>query len=327
MTRMGDPAGLVEELDAHDSFVVTSHADPDGDAVGSMLAMHQLLQALGKSSIACITPDPAPRSCRWLPGIEHIGTPGAAPPHFELMVVLDAAGFDRFESVAKLMRPGARVAVVDHHVENQPCGDYNYIDSSYAAVGEMMVELFDAAGVPLTRDAAECMYFAQITDTGGYRFSNTNPRSHRIAARLLETGLDVFEINHRAFDVISLPKVELLKRVLERRRFSLGGRVAYSELTLEDMTGADASAEDLNGLVNYMRNIEGVEVGILFRELSRVSTKISFRSRANFDSAAFLRKLGGGGHPAAAGATLDKPIDETRRLVLDHLPAILEDLK
>ncbi len=327
MTKMADLAGIAAELRAAESFLVTSHSNPDGDAIGSILATYHFLRALGKTAITCVSSDPVPRVYQWLPGASNIVGPGVELPPFEVAVVVDVARRDRFDDVAKRIGPEVKVIVIDHHIEERPCGHVNFVDPSYAAVGEILVELFAEAGVPIPREAAVCAYVAQVTDTGGYRFSNTNARSHRIAAMLVEAGVDVSGISHRVFDVISVPKVKLLERVLAHRGFSAGGRVAWSELTVKDMTNVGATGEDLDGLANYLRNIEGVEVGILFQEIDAQSTKVSLRSQAGFNCADFLQQFGGGGHPAAAGGTLDMPLCQTRALVLERLSVVLDGSK
>ena len=324
-TKRASLAEILGELRNARSFLIASHEAPDGDAVGSVLTMAHFLRAMGKTAITCMLSDPVPRIYQWLPGANWIVGPEADLPPVDVAVILDVARRDRFEAVAKRLGPDVKLIVIDHHVEDAPCGDLNLVDPGYAAVGEILVELFAEAEIPLTREAAECAYVAQITDTGGYRFSNTNSRSHRIAARLLETGLDAAGISQRVFDVVSLPKMELLERVLTRRMVDMRGRVAYSYLNRQDMAEAGARDEDAENLVNYMRNMEGVEVGILFRELDAATTKVSVRSRDAFDAAAFLQRFGGGGHRAAAGATVAMPLDETRARVLDALPRALEN--
>lgn len=324
MTTRGSLAEIVEALRAGRSFVVTSHDHPDGDAVGSALAMTHLLRALGKTDIHCVLSGPVPRIYQWLPGADCVTLAEAGVPACDTLVVVDVAQRERFEEVARRVNTGAKAVVVDHHPEPVPYGDVVFIDSTYAAVGEILVALFEAADTPLTRDAATCAYVAQTTDTGGFRFSNTSARSHRIAARLLDTGLDVADISRRVFDEMSLPKAMLLEKVLARRVLCMEGRVAYAEMSARDMAEAGASDEDVDGLVNYLRNLAGVEVSILFRELETHKTKVSVRSFDAVNAGTFLEQFGGGGHRAAAGATVPLPMHEVRDVVLRALTSVLE---
>jgi len=289
---------------------------PDGDAIGSMLGIYHLLRALGKESVICVSEDPVPRMYQWLAGADRVEVADGSPRAVDVAILVDAARTDRLGKAAAAIPAGAKMVVLDHHLEEEPEGDVWVIDPAYAAVGEIVVELFGVAGVPVSREAAECVYVSLITDTGGFRFANTTPRSHRIAAQLLETGIDVAEISSRVFEVMAAAKFELLRRSLRRMKRCLDGRVAYTTITLKDMKEACACGEDLDGLVNYARNIEGVDIGILLREVDAETTKVSFRSRNSFNCARFLGQFGGGGHAAAAGATLHMPLKAAQRLIL-----------
>lgn len=316
---------IVDALRAGESFLVTAHANPDGDAVGSTLAMAALLRGLGKTHVHCINPDPVPYLYRWLPGALDIREGSQRPPSFDTLVIVDVAQRLRIGNVADFIQPETHTVVVDHHLETAPFGDVGFIDSSYAACGEIVVELFEAADVPMSRDAAVCAYVAQTTDTGGFRYANTNARSHRIAAKLVECGIDVFDISSRVFDTMRNAKFHLLRRVLDRMHFDSGGRVAYSYVTARDLSELDAKAQDIDGLINFVRNIEGVEVGILFYEVDPEKTKVSLRSRMTFNSAQALTTFGGGGHHGAAGAVVERPLQDTKTAVLAHIRTSLGD--
>lgn len=322
-----DLAGILAELRAADSFVVSSHPNPDGDAVGSMLALYHLLRALGKQNITCVNDDPVPRVYEWLPGAEQIALSAAPAAPSEVAVILDVASKERLGEAAQWIAPEAKLIVIDHHIEDDPCGDFVFIDAGRSAVGEIILDLFLEAGVPISREAAECLYVSIATDTGGFRYANTTARTHRAAALLLEAGVDAAGISSRVFDTMSMPKFELLGRVVERMQRDVGGRLAYASLTLRDMDEAGATHEDLDGLVNFARNIEGVSVGILFREIDAQTTKVSVRSQCQgegFNCATFLQQFGGGGHAGAAGATLDMPLDAARSRVLERIRPLLE---
>jgi len=306
-------------LRAGKSFLVTSHINPDGDAIGSMLCMGHFLRAIGKSDVVCVSEDPVPRNYQWLPGASDILIDAAANIVADVAVIVDLSRPDRLGTVREAVAKAGKVVVIDHHLEDDPAGDVNFIDPAYSAVGEMLVELFGSAGVPMSREAAECAYVSIITDTGGFRFANTTARTHRIAAALVEAGVDVPEISSRVFDELSMPKFHLLTLVLQRMKRDAGGRVAYSMLTAADIEAVSAELEDFSGLVDFARNIRGVDVGILFREVDERSTKLSVRSHSTFNSAEFLQKFGGGGHSGAAGATIDLPLKDAVALVLGEI--------
>lgn len=320
-----DLAGIVGELRAARSALITSHANPDGDAVGAMLVLYHALRAVGKEPIVCVNDDPVPRIYQWLPGADAIRLSSAltSPPAVDVCVIVDAARKTRIGKAVEWIAPNATLIVIDHHLEERPDGDLVFLDATYSAVGEMLVELFDAAGAPLQGEAALCAYVSIITDTGGFRYANTTPRTHRITASLLERGIDVAAVSSRVFDVMPIPKYEMLRRVLDRIKREANGRVAYATISAADMQAAGARSEDTDGIVNFPRNLEGVELGILFREIDPETTKVSMRSRNTFNCARFLEQYGGGGHAAAAGATLKLPLDEACRVVLAGVRAVL----
>jgi len=316
---------LVEELRQRESFLITSHVNPDGDAIGSILALQQLLHGLGKQKVICALADPVPVVYRTLKGGDKIIDCSGEAPEFDTAIIVDASSRERTGCVGDWIGTDKRVIVVDHHLVDEPEGAVGFIDASYAAVGEIIAELFELAGVPLTREAAHCAYVAQITDTAAYRFSNTNVRSHHIAAKLLATGLDVATISRDVLDIMPVSKVQLLRHILDRMVLRGDGRIAASYLTEADFSAAKGSKEDLTGLVNYAGNIEGVLVGLLFNAVEPSLTKVSMRARPPFNAAAFLGQFGGGGHAAAAGATFEAPLEEVQPMLLDRLEAALAE--
>ncbi|MDX9972070.1 MAG: bifunctional oligoribonuclease/PAP phosphatase NrnA [FCB group bacterium] len=318
-----DLAGVVSELRRAQSFLVTTHASPDGDAIGSMLATRFLLEAMGKERVTCICHDPVPGIYRWLPGAGEIRTPDDPLEPFELAVIVDVSQRNRIGRVGDRIPAGVRTLVIDHHLENGPCGDLNFVDPTYAATGEIMTELFEVAGVPLSVEAAECAYVALATDTGSFRYSSTTARSHRMAERLMAAGIDVGRISERVFDFMSLAKFRLMAHVLQRTQFACAGRVAYNEVSLREMQDLAAKSEDLDGLVNLARNVEGVEVAMMFKETGPASTKVSMRSNRDFNAALFLQRFGGGGHACAAGATIALSLSEARTSVLNEIEVLL----
>ncbi len=318
-----DLHGVLDAVRRSDSFVICTHVGPDGDAVGSMLAMAHLIRALGKSNVVCLCEEPVPRMFQWLTGANeiHVGVEELAP--CDLVVVVDVSRRHRLGRIGDAITDGQRVLVVDHHLDDAPCGTLNFVDPSYAATGEIIADLYEAANLTPTLSAAECMYVAQVTDTGGFRFASTNGRSHRIAARLVDTGLDVAEISTRVFDALSPTKFALLVAVLDRVRLTHGGRVATSFVTEEELQRLKAAGEDVDGLVNLARNIEGVDVAMLLKEVGPNATKVSLRSRRPFNSAEFLGPFGGGGHAGAAGATLALPLEPARTTLLEAVSRVL----
>lgn len=316
---------IVEVLRRPGSFLVTTHENPDGDAIGSMLALTHLLRAMGHKEVTAACNDPVPQIYSWLSGAEDVVTADWANlDPVDRVIVIDVGQLDRIGGVAKAFGPEQEIMVLDHHLEDAPCGAINFVDATYAAASEIVVELYEHAGLEMSLEAAECAYVALITDTGGFRFGNTSARSHLTAAKLIEAGVNPAAIAGRVFDVLSLPKLELLRRVLDRMEIDPSGRFAHSFLTGEDMSQAQAKGEDLDGLVNFGRNIEGVEVGVLFRRIEEKKVKVSLRSMGGFNSADLLKAYGGGGHKGAAGATLDMTLEQAQSAILGRVRESLE---
>jgi len=317
-------AELVEELRGVNSFLVTSHVSPDGDAVGGLLGIAHLLRAMGKT-VTCALDDPIPSIYRGLPGASTIINAQADCPVFEAMVIVDVASLARIGEIRAWLEPGQRVFVVDHHLADEPDGTAGFIDPSYAAVGEIVVDLFEAAGIPLSVEAAHCAYVAQITDTGGYRYANTNTRSHLLAAKLHETGLETASICETVFTGMTRAKFDMLCHVLARATFRAEGAIASSYVSFDDLAAVGGEKEDTNGLINYLRNVDGVSVGVLFTQVDQGTTKVSFRSDERVNSAVFLAQFGGGGHAAAAGATMEVSLADAMPMVLDRLEKALRE--
>ncbi|HDP35822.1 MAG TPA: 30S ribosome-binding factor RbfA [Candidatus Hydrogenedentes bacterium] len=315
---------VVDLLREGNIFYLVCHENPDGDAVGAMLALRFMLQAMGKANISCAAADPIPRIYQDLPGAKTVVNADAEPPNFDLAVLLDCGRRDRVGAIADYLAPGKRLLIIDHHLEPGEPGASGLVDPSYASTGEIVAELFDAAAIPVSQDAALCLYAAVATDTGGFRFSNTTARTHHIAARLLETGIDVHLWNNRFFSDMNRKKFELMRRALSRVEFHAGCRVALSWITSGDLEDLEARQEEVENLVNYWQNVDTVSVAIIFKSFDPNTTKVSFRSDASFDSAAFLRQFGGGGHAPAAGATLDMPLEQAKDTVLK---ALLDELR
>lgn len=318
------PEDILQYLRGGHSLAVTSHHNADGDALGSMLACVRLLRALGKADVTPVHCDPLPARYAWLPGSAEIVAPDdPCMGRIDTLVVVDVAQQERIGAVAKHVAPGTRIAVIDHHLEDEPWGDFHYMDSTAAATGELILRLFDAAGVEPNADDALNLYVAISTDTGGFRYSNTTTATHEAAARLVAKGVDVAAVSTRVFDSISMPKFRLMASLLDNTRFEAGGRLAVMETSKEALAGLDATPEDLEGLINIPRNVEGVEVAIVLRGVDESNTKMSVRSTTEFNAAEFCKLFGGGGHAAAAGASLHASLSQARQIVTERARARL----
>jgi phosphoesterase RecJ-like protein len=314
---------VVEACRGADSFLVTSHTGPDGDSVGSIIAMRYFLNALGKANVTMASQDPVPRIYDWMPGSIEIVDPDNIAPEYDLVVVLDVAQRERIGRVGEKLGGNQAFVVVDHHPENKPFGTVNFVDRTYASCAEIVLDLYDTAGLIPSPEAATAIYVGLVTDTGSFRFGNTDPRAHRNAARLLELGADSVEIVARVFDEMSMQKLELLRRVLARIERSGCERYAWSYLIDLDLQQADADSDDTDGLINFVRNLEGIHVAALFRELQPEKVKVSLRARKPIDAGEILKPLGGGGHAGAAGVIMRLPLREAIDRVTERITEAL----
>jgi bifunctional oligoribonuclease and PAP phosphatase NrnA len=302
--RDGAFADAVAELRAADKFLLTTHENPDGDALGSLLAMHRALQALGKDSVMfmCSKEFPLPVEYRFLP-LEEVFHEAPADLVDRVLVFLDCGNIDRMP-VDWLQRDGARVLNIDHHHDNTRFGTINLVDVEASSTAEIVYELVKELGVELTPEIALALYVGLVTDTGRFMYENTTPKAHRIAAELVEAGVDVDDIYRRLYERVPLEKLRLTSRALDKVERVENGALAIAYLTSEDYRAAGASEVLTEGIIDYLRALEGACVAALVRdkEDGPQPRKVSLRSvDGKVDVSRIAREKGGGGHARAAG--------------------------
>lgn len=297
-------------LKAHDRFLVASHVSPDGDAVSSTLAVGWLLDGFGKQ-YEMVNQDPIPEKFRFLRKADAIRQPDSFGPSepFRHAVFVDCADMDRVGRVRDLLADDAFVLNIDHHSTNDRYGAVALVDPSASATAEILYDLASVLGVSVDSTGGELIYTGLLTDTGGFRYSNTTERVLRIAADLLAVGVEGHRLAGRLLETMTFSQLELLKRGLNSLSRSADNRVAWIRITLDDMAAAGAVQADVDGLVNYALNIAGVEVGLLFRQADDGTVKVSFRSNGPVDVAEIAKKFGGGGHTRASGALIKGQMD------------------
>lgn len=308
------PAEVMDLLRGRQSFVLLAHLYPDGDVLGSQLGLGLALAAAGRRvALACRHPVPEP--FHFLPGADQVQQWEAAQGDPEVVVTLDCPEPNRLGGLLEGFRsPGAVVVNIDHHSDNRRYGDVNWVQPGASATGEMVFELLEALGLPLTVDVAVNLYTAIVTDTGSFRYSNTTPKTLRIAARLLEAGVDPAAVGNELYESRHLAGLHLLGRMLQQVEASPDGRIAWVVIDRSQMESADLpEAEDF---VTYPRSLRTAKVAVLFRELP-AEVKVSFRAKGEVDVARIAHGFGGGGHPNAAGAVIKGDLGRVKPLVLD----------
>ncbi|HPU00701.1 MAG: bifunctional oligoribonuclease/PAP phosphatase NrnA [Firmicutes bacterium] len=300
MTDQEKVIALFRELG---SFNLVSHMQPDGDSIGSLLALGEALAMLGKG-VRLFTPAPVPRKYAFLPGSENISAGSDGWEEEAAAVVVDCSDLERTGHFKEQIRRAAVVINIDHHVTNRRFGTANLVDPEAAATGEIVFRLLESLQLKPTASIAECLYVAISTDTGSFKFENTTAAAHRAAAALLESQpLNPGIISQRLFDEHPLSYLLLLKKVLGTLELYGGKRVAVITASRDMLEQCGAQPDELDGIINYARNIEGVEIGIMFYIDGSGEIKIGFRSK-NIDVSALAGRMGGGGHPRAAGCRL-----------------------
>ena len=298
---LGRVAGLLRQ---HDRFAVIGHVDPDLDSVGSALALTAALRALGKQAVA-VSPDPPARSWSFLPGFQELVVGEAVPFAVDVAVVVDAELSEKRLGRAWPIARDARLRInVDHHDTNPMQAEAGLVEPEAAATGELIFRLVQTLGVPLSPAVAVPLYAAILTDTGSFRFANTRADTFRMAATLVEAGVDPAEVARAIYDTRPWAYLRLLGQLLTGLQRSEDGRVAWMELGRSMAEASGLPAAELDGLVQYARMVDGVEVALLFKELGPRLTRVSLRSQRYVDVSAIARTFGGGGHLRAAGCTL-----------------------
>ncbi|MGW8265636.1 MAG: DHH family phosphoesterase, partial [Longimicrobiales bacterium] len=313
---------VLAALSQPDAVVLTTHINADGDGAGSEVALAAWLRASGKE-VWIINPTPFPEGFRFLlPDPQWCLDPGSprareAAAAADAVVVLDTSEIPRVGRVWGLVGELPKV-VVDHHPPGpDPIPGVCFRDPEAAATGELLFDLLRVSGGELLPEAALGLYVAILTDTGSFRFSNASPRAHRIVAELLEVGVDPEGTHRKVYGDYPLRRFQLLQASLEELEVDPLGDLAWMTVPREAYDALSATTDDLDGLVDYPREIKGVAVGILFRETARGGTKVSLRSNGDVDVNAIARRFGGGGHAKAAGAMVERPLAEVRKEVLE----------
>lgn len=304
------PAELIERIRQGGRFVVASHQRPDGDAIGSAMAMALALGGLGKD--ATVVTDAIPPL--FLQPFPHVDTIRITP---EVTEVFDAA---LIMECSELARTGVRgldrspVVNIDHHPGNTSYGLINWIDESAAACGEMAFTLIDALGAPLTKAIATHIYLAVLTDTGSFHFSHLTPRTYEIARRCVEAGADPQWIARTHYDSNTLARVRICGAVMNDMVIVDEGRVALLSITRQVMDDLGGTSDDLEGLINFPLTVKDVEAVAFFKEVADAEWRVSLRSKGSVDIGAIARQHGGGGHTNAAGCSAHGKIDDVQKL-------------
>lgn len=304
---------IVNEIRTNNSFLLTSHESPDGDAIGSSLALASFLRKIGKDVCVHLC-DPVPDLYAFLPGAETVQSQ-IPDRDFDVAFVLDIGelrragdAFFRFKRINKIIN-------LDHHLGCEQFGAYNLIDPAAAATGVLIHRIASEFGYAFDIDTALCLYVSIITDTGSFRYSNSNREAFTIAGLMVECGINAWDVAEKIYENQPLKRLQLLALAISTLEVSSDGLFASLAVSLDMYAQTGADAELTDGFVNYPRSIRGVEVAIFFRQLDENRYKVGFRSKGKVNVSAFAAALGGGGHHNAAGCTVDGTLNEVKSKV------------
>ena len=313
---------FVELVQRHQRFLLTSHMRPDCDALGSELGMASVLESLGKQ-VRIVNGDRTPGHLTFIDPERKIEVLGehVAPEELadvEVLMILDTSAWIQLGPMADVVRQtGARKVVVDHHVSEDDLGAVSFKNVKTEATGRLVIEAADALGVPLTPHAAASVFAAIATDTGWFRFSSVTGETYRTVARLIDLGVRPETIYGQLYEQETVQRMRLRGQILSQAQTELDGRLIYARVGLRDFECMGAKPSDTEDVINQLLRVAGTEVAMIFMELGPETIKVSFRSRGSVDVRCLAEQFGGGGHVAAAGATLHEPLDATERKILD----------
>jgi phosphoesterase RecJ-like protein len=309
-------------LDAAGSIVLACHQRPDGDTLGSALAVAHALRARGKD-VVVLSEDGVPENYVFIPESDTIAA-ATDRRDFDIGMLVDCEGIERAGTAADAVTSAKTTGCVDHHVPDGEFGGIRVVDTSASSTAEVVVDLLDANVVEIDQVCATQLLTGLIADTGAFRFANTSPRTFHTAARLTDLGADPSAIAREVYDTRPLHAMRLLGRALCSVETTADGRVAWAVITKSDLDELGATDADTDSIINYVRMARGASVAILLREVEPHSIRISLRSRDGIDVNQVARAFGGGGHVAAAGCTIDAPLEEARRRMLDEVRRWME---
>lgn len=301
---------MLSALRSANSILLCTHASPDGDAIGSLLAMGLALEGMGKRvTLSCA--DPVPGLFRFLPGADRVvNAEGLTGRSFDLGLALDAASMERLGSCGEAFKRCPQTAQLDHHGDNPGYAQINVIDGDASAAGCLVRRAMNGLGAPITRDIAQCLYCAISTDTGNFRFQNTTAEAFSIMAELMNAGLDLPAVARPVHQIREIPAARLLGWALNSLRFFADGRCAAMRLTQADYQAAGALPEHNTGIINYALDLPGVEMAYLAEEREGGASKASLRALPPWNVARIAQQFGGGGHVLASGLRYQGPLNE-----------------
>lgn len=312
---------IAKSIKKFNRFLITSHINPEGDSLGSQLAMADLLKNLGKDFVI-LDNDKVPGHWRFLPNVELIRNPECRnlpkSSSFDAAIVLDCPNLARCGKVKKAVKKTGCIINIDHHVSNERFGDLNWIEKDASSVGEMIYRLYKKLNCKIRKEAALCMYIALLTDTGSFNYSNTSSVTHEIVSELLGYGIEPCDISKNVYENKTFGEIKLLSKVLSSLKTIENGRIAYIVVRKKLFEETKTQSSACENFINFARSIKGVKVAVSFREDIKKKDifHVSFRGAGEVDVNKLASSFGGGGHKNASGCTMRGNFEEIKRNIL-----------
>lgn len=318
---------VIQTVQKYDGFLLCAHINLEGDALGSQLAIANLLRKLGKK-VYVVDADKPPATYNFLPGIKHIKQKITKDMDFEVIIFLDCSDMERVGDILDDLPEGALTVNIDHHISNTYFAKINWVDPHSSSTAEMIYRLFKQLNIKLSYNDALLLYTALVTDTGSFRYPNTTRFTHEIVADLLRFNISVSKIFERIYESNTFSDVVLLNRVFSTLQKHRGGKVVWMELTSEMIPRGKSRIDQTENILNVARSIKGLEVILLFKQAdSENTTRVNFRSRGKIDVNKIASHFGGGGHKTASGCTIKEKLEVAKKLVLDRVDKEFERLR
>jgi bifunctional oligoribonuclease and PAP phosphatase NrnA len=308
---------IVQLIKAEQNILILPHIFPDGDTIGSSVALYLALEHMGKTPFILLDEE-IPNNLKFLP-CPQINNPLDYKYVPDIVISIDCSDENRLGNRKRYLDEAMMSINIDHHVTNTYFAKNNLVDDQAAATGEIVFKLLKSLQSPITKDIATCIYTAISTDTGSFKYDNTTSQTHETVAELLQCGIDLNGITTAIYQNKPVYKVKLLTEVLNTLEFHFGGKLAIMYVSMEMLKQNGAHIVDTEGLIEFARDTEGVEVGVLLKELSKNEIKVGFRAKYNVDVGMIAEQFGGGGHKKASGCTVYDTLDETKRIILNKI--------
>lgn len=318
MKKKNNILEAIRKIEESDNICIVSHANPDGDSIGSLLGLGISLIDNKDKRVKLALYDEIPKSFKFMPGTEYLEKI-TEDEKFDLLITLDCGDLDRLGKYKHLSNNSEFIINIDHHKSNDYFGDINVVFPNYSSTAEILYNLIKDMKIEIDRKIATCLYVAISTDTGSFKYDSTSPNTLEVAADLMRKDVDLNEITTNIYQSRSLEKTNLIKKALNKMELHLNNRIGLIMVTEELLKSCNATISDMDGIIEFVRDIDTVEVACVLKEFDTEEIKVGLRSKKDIDVAEVASIFGGGGHARASGCTIKDTIDVAKTRVLDEI--------